>query len=100
LFAYPHDEDNATRLERIAHDTPVQSINELAGIRLATLIMVNRNDPVHPFEYGGILANAIPNAQLREIRPKSEGESQHAADVQRCVSEFLKAKCNVIRKRP
>jgi pimeloyl-ACP methyl ester carboxylesterase len=93
LFDYPYAEENAIRLERIARDAPLQSLNQLKGIRASTLVVVNRNDPVHPFEYGAILANAIPNARLREISPKSEGESRHAADVQRCVSEFLKAEC-------
>ena len=93
LFDYLHAEETVTRLERIARDAPCRNLEELAAIRVPTLVLVNRHNPVHPFEYGEVLTGAIPGARVCEITPKSEGESRHAADVQRCTTEFLKADC-------
>ena len=90
LFGDPRAEETVIRLERIARDAPCRNLDELAAIRVPTLVLVNRHDPVHPFEYGAVFRGAISGAQVREITAKSEGESRHAADVQRCVTEFLK----------
>jgi len=89
LFDDPRAEETVIRFERIAQDAPCQNLEALSAIRVPTLVLVNRHDPAHPFEYGPILAGAIPGARLCEITPKSEGESRHAADVQRCITEFL-----------
>lgn len=93
LFDYPHTEEMVTRYERIAQDAPCRDLKELAAIRVPTLVLANRDDPVHPFEYGPILANAIPGATLRELPPKSAGEARHAAEVQRCITEFVTTAC-------
>lgn len=77
LFGDPRAEETVIRLQRIARGAPRRSLGELAAIPVPTLVMVNRNDPVHPFEYGAILAKAILGAR-------------HAADVQLCIAEFLK----------
>jgi len=89
LLDDPRAEETVVKLEQIANDAPCRSLDELATIRLSTLVLVNRHDPVHPYEYGEVLVQAIPGAQLREVAPKSESESRHAADVQRCITEFL-----------
>src|SRR5262249_15470350 len=93
LFDDPRAEETVIKLERIARDAPCRSLEALTAIRVPTLILVNRHDPVHPFEYGEILAGAIRGARVCEITSKSEGESRHAADVQRCITEFLKTDC-------
>ena len=90
LFDDPRAEETVVRFERIARDAPCRCLERLAAICVPTLVMVNRDDPVHPFEYGAMLMSAIDGARLCEIAPKSEGESRHARDVQRCVTEFLK----------
>ena len=90
LFDDPRAEETAVKFERIANDAPCRSLAELAAIHVPTLVLANRQDPVHPYEYGEILAQAIPGAQLREVTAKSESEPRHAADVQRSVTEFLK----------
>jgi pimeloyl-ACP methyl ester carboxylesterase len=89
LFDAPRAEETAVKLERIANDAPCRSLQELAAIGVPTLVLASRYDPVHPFEYGGILAQAIPGARLCEITAKSESESRYAADVQRSITEFL-----------
>ena len=56
---------------------------------MPTLVLANRQDVVHPFEFGEVLAREIPGAVFAEIAPKSAGLARHAADVQRAVGEFL-----------
>jgi pimeloyl-ACP methyl ester carboxylesterase len=91
LFNDPRAEETAVKFERIANDAPCHDLSELAAIRVPTLVLANRDDPVHPFEYGELLANAIPHAQVCELTPKSESEERHAADMRRSIAEFLKS---------
>jgi hypothetical protein len=51
--------------------------------------MANRRDPIHPFEYGEVMAQQIPGAVLRELTPKSVNLDQHNVDVQRHLVEFF-----------
>ena len=57
---------------------------------MPTLVLGNRLDPIHPFEYAEDLARAIPGAELREITSKSISLEQHGADVQRHLDDFLR----------
>ena len=50
---------------------------------MPTLVLGNRQDPIHPWDIAETLAGLIPGAELREITPKSVSLEQHAADVQK-----------------
>jgi pimeloyl-ACP methyl ester carboxylesterase len=97
-FDHPRAVETAVKLERIPRDAPLHDMAELKSIKVPTLVLANRQDPIHPFEYGEILAAAIPGAILREITPKSVSLDRHAEDVQRCLEDFLK--CNSNRSGP
>jgi pimeloyl-ACP methyl ester carboxylesterase len=88
-FEHPRAEETVVKLERIPHDSPVSDLSMLQTIHVPTLVMANRQDPVHPFDYGIRLAQAIPGATLVELTPKSINKDQHAADVQAALSRFL-----------
>ena len=88
-FESPRVEETAFKLDRIIHDTPNQDREQWKSIRVPVLVMANRQDPIHPFEYGEILAKAIPGAQLREITSKSVSVQRHGEDVQKYLGEFL-----------
>ena len=88
-FQNPRAEETAPKLERIIRDTPHPDRAAWATVRVPTLVLGNRLDPVHPFEYAEELARAIPDAELREITSKSLSLEQHHADVQRALGEFL-----------
>jgi pimeloyl-ACP methyl ester carboxylesterase len=88
-FRHPRATETCTKLERIARDAPLHDLGELAEIQVPTLVLANRQDPIHPFAYGQELAHRIPGAEFREITAKSVSKERHAADVQRFVSEFL-----------
>ena len=53
----------------------------LRQIWVPTLILGNRQDPIHPWPLAQTLAELIPGAVLREITPKSVSPEPHAADV-------------------
>jgi len=51
-FDHPRAEETVAKLERIPNDAPVDSLEELSGIRSPTLVLANKQDPIHPFEFG------------------------------------------------
>jgi pimeloyl-ACP methyl ester carboxylesterase len=89
-FDQPEVEASAFKFERIITDAPSHDRREWSTIKVPTLVLANQKDPVHPFEYGDVLAKLIPGAEFRELTPKSVSLEQHNADVQRWLDEFLK----------
>ncbi len=88
-FELPRIEQRINILERLPEDRPYRKLSQLAAIRVPVLVMANKQDPVHPFEFGEALAEAIGGAEFRELTPKSVSREQHAADVQRHIEKFL-----------
>lgn len=88
-FDNPVVEDTAFKFERIIRDTPCRDRAEWAGIKVPTLVLANRFDPIHPFEYGVEMQRLIPGAEFQEITPKSVSLEEHNADVRRCLDGFL-----------
>lgn len=88
-FQDPRAEEAVIRLERIPRDAPNRDRREWAALKVPTLVLASRQDPIHPFQYAQIIAQVIPDAALRELTPKSVNREQHAADVQRCIGAFL-----------
>lgn len=89
-FDNPSAEDTAFKFERIIRDAPCRDRREWANIKVPTLILANRFDPIHPFEFGVEMARLIPGADFQEITAKSISLEQHNADVQRCIESFLR----------
>ena len=90
-FENPQIEETAFKLERIINDTPNTDRAQWKSIRAPALVLANRQDPIHPFEYGETLAQSIPGAEFREITAKSVSLESHTSDVQRVLTEFLQA---------
>lgn len=88
-FAHPRAEETVAKLERIPAHVPAHARTEWKRIAVPTLVLANRRDAIHPFEFGEVLTRKIPGATFVEIAPKSDGLPKHAADVQRAVEEFL-----------
>lgn len=88
-FDLPHIQERVEILDRIPRDRPYAKLSELSGIRVPTLVMANRQDPVHPFSFGQAVAGAIPGAHFCELTAKSVSPDRHKADVQRCIENFL-----------
>jgi pimeloyl-ACP methyl ester carboxylesterase len=89
-FEHPRIESSVFKLERIINDHPNADRREWQSIRVPTLVLANRQDPIHPFEYGQILAGLIPGAEFQEITSKSISKDRHGLEVQQFIGEFLK----------
>lgn len=98
-FEHPRALECVARLERIPHDSPCHDRSEWKAIRVPTLVLGNRVDPIHPWEFAQTIAREIKGAVLRELTPKSTNVDRHAADVRAALDEFLQSLCNGT-KRP
>jgi len=88
-FEQPRAEEFVARLERLAGDTPVRSREDYRKIQAPTLVLGNRQDPIHPWSHAETLAQLIPGARLRALTPKSVSAPAHRADVQSALDDFL-----------
>jgi pimeloyl-ACP methyl ester carboxylesterase len=88
-FTHPRAEETVVKLERIPRDTPSHDRQEWATIAVPTLVLANRQDPVHPFAYGEIIAQMIPHAEFRELTSKSVDPARHARETQEFIQSFL-----------
>lgn len=91
-FERPGIEDTAFKLERIIHDTPSLDRRDWSKIKVPTLVLGNKHDPIHPYEYAVQTADLIPGAILCEITSKSISLEKHNADTQQAIGEFLKTR--------
>jgi pimeloyl-ACP methyl ester carboxylesterase len=88
-FEQPGAEECAARLARLAVDTPCPDRALYKTIKVPTLVLGNRQDPIHPLELAQSLAGLIPGCEFCEITPKSVSVDQHAADVKKAIDVFL-----------
>jgi len=88
-FQRPRAEETVAILERIPRDQPCRDRDELAAIAVPTLVLANRQDPIHPFAYGQALAEQIAGAEFVEVTAKSVSVPQYEADMRRALGEFL-----------
>jgi pimeloyl-ACP methyl ester carboxylesterase len=88
-FDNPLVAETAFKFERIIRDAPCRDRREWAGIQVPTLVLANRFDPIHPFEFGTEMQRLIPGAEFQEVTSKSLSLEHHNADVQRALDAFL-----------
>ena len=88
-FVHPRAEETVAKLERIPLHAPRHPRATWKQITVPTLVIVNRQDAIHPFEFGEVLAQNIPGASLVEVTPKSVGKERHRDDVHCALDNFL-----------
>ena len=88
-FDDPRVEETVAKFVRIIRDKPCESLEQLRSIRVPTLVLANDLDPIHPLEFGPLLAKFIPGAQFRQITAKSISVETHERDVQEALEEFF-----------
>src|SRR5882672_1045777 len=89
-FDNPVVDETAFKFERIIRDAPCRDRAEWKSIKVPTLVLGNRFDPIHPCEYAVEMHRLIPGAEFQEITSKSVSLEEHNADVQRWIDSFLK----------
>ncbi len=88
-FEHPRAMECVARLERLIADTPCRNRSTYRNLKMPTLILGNRQDPIHPWSLAETLSELIPGALLREVTSKSVSLDRHAADVQQAIDDFL-----------
>jgi pimeloyl-ACP methyl ester carboxylesterase len=90
LFSGRSVEAIVATFRAIPQAVPFREIAQLKHVNVPALVLANRDDPVHPFEYARALATALPNAQLKEFPSKADGIDQHISCFRLYVNEFLR----------
>ena len=90
LFSHPRALETVAKLERIPHDAPNWDRAEWHQISFPTLVLANRSDPIHPFEFGKVLGREILHAEFAELTPKSANLAQYTAEVRSNIATFLR----------
>jgi pimeloyl-ACP methyl ester carboxylesterase len=94
-FTHPRALETVVKLEQIPVDAPSFNRQEWKSIHVPTLILANRQDPIHPFEYGEVMTQNIPGAEFRELTPKSANLKRHG----KTCSDSSKNFCSNIFQR-
>jgi len=89
LFMNQDSDALVASLRAIPSSAPVDSLDKLATLGLPSLVLANRNDPLHPFELAQTLAKAIPGSRFHEFPSKSEDMNGHYQQFRQIVTEFL-----------
>ena len=90
-FSHPRAAETVAKLEQIPRYRPTSPRSTWCGIRVPTLVLGNRLDVIHPYEFALEYARRIPGAEGHEITPKSVNATQHTSEHRRWLAEFLSA---------
>lgn len=88
-FDYTYAKETSEKLVRIPRDCPNTNREEWRELSIPTLILASKQDPIHPFDYGVLLSEYIPNSQLIEITPKEISGKKHNQDSYQAIQHFL-----------
>jgi pimeloyl-ACP methyl ester carboxylesterase len=88
-FDAPGGVERSVRLDQLAIDAPLRSLDEYKKVDVPALVLANKKDPIHDFSLGLNVAGAIETAEFEEITAKAIGIDRHREDVQRHISKFL-----------
>jgi pimeloyl-ACP methyl ester carboxylesterase len=96
-FNYEKASETAMKFECLPEDSPVNNRDDWKMLTTPTLVLANKSDPVHPFEYGLEYASNIVQSDFKEITPKAISEQQHNNDVQKNIDLFI---ANLLKQIP
>lgn len=79
----------AALLSRIAADGPGVTRDQVASLRVPTLVIGHERDVIHPLALARGLAAMIPGARLIEITPKALDKERYLAEFRQALDGFL-----------
>lgn len=80
----------AKLLTTISADGPGVNAQQLADLRLPTLVCGTSHDAIHPLAHAQTLGDLIPKAQLLELPAKAFNKTAHLAALRAAMTQFLK----------
>lgn len=90
FFARAPREGTARLLAAIAADGPGVTRDQIAAIRLPTLVCACAEDEIHPLSHARALADTIPGARHAALPPKGRDKAAHLAALHAAITDFLK----------
>ncbi|MBY3620766.1 alpha/beta hydrolase [Acinetobacter sp. CUI P1] len=88
-FKYPYVKETSMKFVKLPMDCPNTDREAWKNLKLTTLILASQLDPIHPYAYGLLLSEYIPNAQFIEITSKTLSNEQHSHDSYKAIESFL-----------
>ena len=88
-FTREQSAHTATVFTQVIEDVPVPGLVGLSTIELPCLVLVSDQDPLHPYHFGEVLREAIPNAELRPVISRYVDDARHNAEVKEQVASFI-----------
>jgi len=88
-FLNPRAQELCAVLDEIPKEPGPGTRADWKRISVPTLVLANKQDPIHPFDYGRSIADIIPGAEFREITSKSRDVRLHEQQVQLFIESFL-----------
>jgi pimeloyl-ACP methyl ester carboxylesterase len=89
LFDNQSSEAVVASFRAIPASVPVDSLDRLRTLKAPSLVLANRNDPIHPFELAKVLADKLTGSCFHEFPSKSESVAAHYHEFRRLVIDFL-----------
>ena len=71
---------------------PMEKLSDLEQISVPVLVLANRQDTVHPYEYGEIYQSYLRKGIFHEITSKLIDGEKHREEVNQFLKEFLETK--------
>jgi pimeloyl-ACP methyl ester carboxylesterase len=88
-FLNPRAQEFCEVLSQIPKDHGQTSREAWSKIAVPTLVLANKQDPIHPFDYGTTIASLIPGAEFQQLVSKSMDVPLHEQQVQSFLETFL-----------
>lgn len=73
----------------LPNKAPIVSLRSLQTVSVPVMILANRNDMCHPFEYGELIAQHIPGAVFREIPDKDSDAIGHKMQINQAIRDMM-----------
>ncbi len=88
-FDNPVSKKTFEKFVKLPKSKPIESLNILKEISVTTLIIATKQDPLHPFDYGKICSDLIPNSEFYEAVSKSKDREYHIKQVKNRIDKFI-----------
>ncbi|MDH5399521.1 MAG: alpha/beta hydrolase [Cyclobacteriaceae bacterium] len=94
MFTREQLDDTPKVLEHMVNDAPIRALADLQKIKVPTLIIVNHDDPLHPYHFGEIIQKQISGSQVVEVTSRYKNNDTHTQEVQTAVKAFFETYFN------
>ena len=88
-FDYEFAEETAYKYLCFPRSQPIKTMDDLSAIKCPVLILANRFDPPHPYQYGLEYHKHIYNSEFHPIPSKNKDSKKHFELINAYVRDFI-----------